>query len=329
MCPVQNNSTSQAQSKALTHTITSKFLLVMFFVHLTCETTTNTNVSPQHLCLTISLVLCPGCTFLCFILTEVILSDVILLGIGCLCKDAVLAPSQADICIASSPCVHTAGCTVIVRVCMCVLFSVSSSFQVLANIPSLLFCLFQPENLLLASKCKNAAVKLADFGLAIEVQGDQQAWFGMYPPTAATLHSGLFFFKASNMAQKSKIIFSPVEHICYKGLWGDTHSLLKVDWRQKWLELALFSKGEKKNTFFFVWVTNCEFCQFWQFCNQHTHFPRVHLRVCLKIHSVQSNYFQMGPSLPFFCKDIFVLATLFRSCLQSNISLSLSSIQAA
>ena len=39
----------------------------------------------------------------------------------------------------------------------------------------------QPENLLLASKCKGAAVKLADFGLAIEVQGDQQAWFGEYP----------------------------------------------------------------------------------------------------------------------------------------------------
>ena len=37
---------------------------------------------------------------------------------------------------------------------------------------------FQPENLLLASKSKGAAVKLADFGLAIEVQGDQQAWFG-------------------------------------------------------------------------------------------------------------------------------------------------------
>eukprot|EP00092_Neocalanus_flemingeri_P071537 GFUD01087952.1.p1 GENE.GFUD01087952.1~~GFUD01087952.1.p1 ORF type:complete len:547 (+),score=83.02 GFUD01087952.1:385-2025(+) len=36
----------------------------------------------------------------------------------------------------------------------------------------------QPENLLLASKSKGAAVKLADFGLAIEVQGDQQAWFG-------------------------------------------------------------------------------------------------------------------------------------------------------
>ncbi|XP_052463441.1 calcium/calmodulin-dependent protein kinase type II subunit beta isoform X28 [Carassius gibelio] len=36
----------------------------------------------------------------------------------------------------------------------------------------------KPENLLLASKCKNAAVKLADFGLAIEVQGEQQAWFG-------------------------------------------------------------------------------------------------------------------------------------------------------
>ena len=40
------------------------------------------------------------------------------------------------------------------------------------------FLWFQPENLLLASKMKGAAVKLADFGLAIEVQGDQQAWFG-------------------------------------------------------------------------------------------------------------------------------------------------------
>jgi len=36
----------------------------------------------------------------------------------------------------------------------------------------------KPENLLLASKQRGAAVKLADFGLAIEVQGDQQAWFG-------------------------------------------------------------------------------------------------------------------------------------------------------
>ncbi|XP_034937438.1 calcium/calmodulin-dependent protein kinase type II alpha chain isoform X12 [Chelonus insularis] len=36
----------------------------------------------------------------------------------------------------------------------------------------------KPENLLLASKAKGAAVKLADFGLAIEVQGDVQAWYG-------------------------------------------------------------------------------------------------------------------------------------------------------
>ena len=43
-----------------------------------------------------------------------------------------------------------------------------------------LYLLFQPENLLLASKAKGAAVKLADFGLAIEVQGDQQAWFGEF-----------------------------------------------------------------------------------------------------------------------------------------------------
>jgi len=27
---------------------------------------------------------------------------------------------------------------------------------------------------------KGAAVKLADFGLAIEVQGEQHAWFGTY-----------------------------------------------------------------------------------------------------------------------------------------------------
>ena len=39
---------------------------------------------------------------------------------------------------------------------------------------------FKPENLLLASQSKNAAVKLADFGLAIEVHGDQQAWFGLF-----------------------------------------------------------------------------------------------------------------------------------------------------
>lgn len=39
-------------------------------------------------------------------------------------------------------------------------------------------CYLQPENLLLASKLKGAAVKLADFGLAIEVEGEQQAWFG-------------------------------------------------------------------------------------------------------------------------------------------------------
>lgn len=42
--------------------------------------------------------------------------------------------------------------------------------------------LLQPENLLLASKAKGAAVKLADFGLAIEVQGEAQAWYGKLTP---------------------------------------------------------------------------------------------------------------------------------------------------
>jgi calcium/calmodulin-dependent protein kinase (CaM kinase) II len=36
----------------------------------------------------------------------------------------------------------------------------------------------KPENLLLASRAKGAAVKLADFGLAIELQGESDAWYG-------------------------------------------------------------------------------------------------------------------------------------------------------
>jgi calcium/calmodulin-dependent protein kinase (CaM kinase) II len=36
----------------------------------------------------------------------------------------------------------------------------------------------KPENLLLASKMKGAAVKLADFGLAVEVDAKENAWHG-------------------------------------------------------------------------------------------------------------------------------------------------------
>ena len=50
----------------------------------------------------------------------------------------------------------------------------------------------KPENLLLASKLKGAAVKLADFGLAIEVQGEQQAWFGKQSVTLK--FAGVTFF---------------------------------------------------------------------------------------------------------------------------------------
>lgn len=50
----------------------------------------------------------------------------------------------------------------------------------------------------MASKMKGAAVKLADFGLAIEVQGDQQAWFGKTPilflTSLAHLLNHLIFF---------------------------------------------------------------------------------------------------------------------------------------
>ena len=51
----------------------------------------------------------------------------------------------------------------------------------------LILSYLQPENLLLASKAKGAAVKLADFGLAIEVQGDQQAWFGRISESGISL----------------------------------------------------------------------------------------------------------------------------------------------
>lgn len=57
-----------------------------------------------------------------------------------------------------------------------------TQMKLLVQVANLSFVFTQPENLLLASKLKGAAVKLADFGLAIEVQGDQQAWFGECPP---------------------------------------------------------------------------------------------------------------------------------------------------
>jgi hypothetical protein len=40
----------------------------------------------------------------------------------------------------------------------------------------------QPENMLLASKAKGATIKLADFGLAVEVDGDKEKWFGKFWP---------------------------------------------------------------------------------------------------------------------------------------------------
>lgn len=54
--------------------------------------------------------------------------------------------------------------------------------------------MFQPENLLLASKMKGAAVKLADFGLAIEVQAEQQAWFGKIKRSTTNLNISPYCF---------------------------------------------------------------------------------------------------------------------------------------
>jgi len=55
----------------------------------------------------------------------------------------------------------------------------------------------QPENLLLASKTKGAAVKLADFGLAIEVQKDQESWFGECLSVALLSCLGFFYGSVS------------------------------------------------------------------------------------------------------------------------------------
>ncbi|KAM3186146.1 hypothetical protein ACTXT7_004932 [Hymenolepis weldensis] len=60
----------------------------------------------------------------------------------------------------------------------------------------------RPENLLLASKTRGAAVKLADFGLAIEVQGDQFAWFGRSP-----LSLSMFFPFATCITPRVEVFF--------------------------------------------------------------------------------------------------------------------------
>lgn len=66
----------------------------------------------------------------------------------------------------------------------------------------------KPENLLLASKLKGAAVKLADFGLAIEVQGDQQAWFGEYTQLSKLVcgHFGVRILNAFNEYISAKYV---------------------------------------------------------------------------------------------------------------------------
>ncbi|CAF97061.1 unnamed protein product [Tetraodon nigroviridis] len=69
-----------------------------------------------------------------------------------------------------------------VCVCVCVSFShcINQILESISHIHQhdIVHRDLKPENLLLASKMKGAAVKLADFGLAIEVQGEQHAWFG-------------------------------------------------------------------------------------------------------------------------------------------------------
>ncbi|KAA8578962.1 hypothetical protein FQN60_002516, partial [Etheostoma spectabile] len=74
----------------------------------------------------------------------------------------------------------------------------------------------QPENLLLASKLKGAAVKLADFGLAIEVQGEQQAWFEQrdnwsIPPAQASIRTQFTLFSDTSPSRTTSQRFPSPE----------------------------------------------------------------------------------------------------------------------
>jgi len=77
--------------------------------------------------------------------------------------------------------------------------------------------LLQPENLLLASKAKGAAVKLADFGLAIEVQGEAQAWYGKLTSLffGESGHWNLDFAVASDQSVM-RVMWIPYGNLCGK-----------------------------------------------------------------------------------------------------------------
>ena len=83
----------------------------------------------------------------------------------------------------------------------------------------------KPENLLLASKNKGANVKLADFGLAIEVQGDQTAWFGF----AGTSR----LFKSRSIEKRaitaSQLTYGHVELYCTYYLLAIRHFGTKIN----------------------------------------------------------------------------------------------------
>lgn len=61
---------------------------------------------------------------------------------------------------------------------------------------------------MLASKLKGAAVKLADFGLAIEVEGEQQAWFGEWGQGVAGV-----------LAASLELTHWPLGTLCPSGGW--------------------------------------------------------------------------------------------------------------
>jgi len=57
---------------------------------------------------------------------------------------------------------------------------------------------------LLASKQKGAAVKLADFGLAVEVSGDENSWFGL-AGTPGVYFTNVFYGESRIVSQFSNI----------------------------------------------------------------------------------------------------------------------------
>uniref|UniRef100_A0A671KDU3 calcium/calmodulin-dependent protein kinase n=1 Tax=Sinocyclocheilus anshuiensis TaxID=1608454 RepID=A0A671KDU3_9TELE len=159
----------------------------------------------------------------------------------------------------------------------------------------------KPENLLLASKMKGAAVKLADFGLAIEVQGDQQAWFG-FAGTPGYLSPEVLrkdpYGKPVDMWACGVILY--ILLVGYPPFWDeDQHRLyqqIKAGaydcWRYAWKTFSM--NGRKKAVCVCVfWMGSFAFAIPCMLCLVHSHYMPLcfikllfHIQIMIFFHSL-------------------------------------------